>query len=284
MPVVNPNFKINPLNYGAAVQSGQRIRENRLRNEALGMETTERRNQIKQRQEAAQIRAHYDAMPAQIEALENAGLYEQAEIVRKQYIQQMRNSIELGTSVREGLNKENYKGYRQQLIQAGVITGAMWPVEYSDDWLRNDNEKRKSTLQKLTRKWADGGSTVAQDLIARDGDVVWEGSPYAGGKDGDGTGKNFTFKASDANAIGRQVERVFGGFYDPETGQLRGLDPKTAVKVQSVQEEAERIYTDGQGRIPHGVAVTQAARRLRINIEDFRNESANDPLGLMREQ
>ena len=279
--------RFQPFSLGRAKAAGQDLTFNRLRNEALGDELQASRQTAANRKKARSIRQLYDEMPAQIEALENEGLYDQAEQLRDNYMRTRINEVKLLESTRPYINAGNYKALRQDLIQAGAVEPEMMPVEYSDDWFKKKIKEKKGDLSKFTLKSWENGALMSRDLVTQDGAVRWDlsGSWYADPDDDPdnkkgGKGKGFTFKAADANQIGEQIERLFGGFYDPETKQPKGLDPETMPRIQSIQEEAERIYSENGGFITHGVAVTRAARNLGIVIENYRDRAADDPMSL----
>lgn len=290
MPRLNDPNMFQQLDVGRAVSTGQRIQYNRLQNQALQDDATERADMLKNRQKAQEIRTMYDNMPEQISALESEGMFDQADQLRESYIGVRKTEIDLLEGARDYINADNYKDFRQDLLTAGAVTPEMMPVEYSDKWFRKQSSERKRTLQKFTVESYENGAVMTQDYITENGEIRWDMTggavplaekEKAKGKDGaKGKGKGFTFKAADTNAIGKQVERIFGGFYDPQTGRLKGLDPTEAARVQSVQEEAERIYSENAGYLPHSVAVARAARKLRINIQDYRSSEATNPLNL----
>ena len=290
MPVqMNPNY-FKPVDIGHAVTTGQKIEHNRLRNQALSDQQTDNKNMLKNRQKAHEIRSMYNDMPQQIKALEEASMFDQADELRNSYIAAKKNEVDLLTSMRKSINKDNYPRLRQDLLAAGAVTPEMMPVDYSDDWFKEQIDKNKGNLSKFTVDSFRNGANMSRDYVTQDGQVRWDltGKWYedgpkdnAGGGGAGGSG-GVDFKATDSNAIGKQIVRLFGGFYDPQTGRISGLDPDTSSRVQAIQEEAELIYI--QGGVPHGVAVAKAARKLGINIDNIRNKQDNDPLGLFNQQ
>lgn len=285
MAVRTPQFKT--FDYGNAVQTGQNIKHNRMRNQALGQDMQEREDLIKKRNEAAEIRRQLDGMPAAIEEMDKRGLYDQADKLRDNYLKQMKSGVDIANTLAQGLDESNYEQVRQDMIQSGAITGEMWPVKYSDDWWAKKVATSKSDLQTHTRRWAEEGVTFSQDFVDRDGSVIWEGDKYeastdrnARTKENEGPGGGFEYKASDDNAMGNQATRLFGGTYDPATGQFSGLDPEKAAKVQAVHAAATELYATAQGQITHAQAVREAARRLRIAVEDPNDRNSLDPAGI----
>ena len=273
------------LDYGNAVLKGQQIRYNRMRNQALGAEQEAAEERRRKQAQAAEIRQQLETMPEAIDELERQGLYDQADELRNNYLKQVKGGVEVARMLAAGLNEDNYGQVRHDMIQAGAITGDLWPEEYSEDWWAKQVADKKRTLTQHTVRWEKGGATVAQDLLASDGDIFWRGTPYESASDRNAregrTGAQFTFKASDSNAIGSQATRLFGGVYNPSTGQFSGLDPTKTRQVQAVQSAAEELYAAGQGRLTHAQAVREAARRLRITIEDPNDTLATDPAGIL---
>ncbi len=276
------------LDYGNAVRQGQDIAYNRLRNTALGQEQERRDELIRKRAEADRVRQTMETLPDAIAELDSLGNFEEADRLRDSYLRQMKGGVEVARMLSEGLNETNYEQVRHDMIQSGAITGDMWPTEYSSDWWAKKVAKQKSDLDQLTVQWRDeNGFTVSQDLLARDGDIFWRGSPFEAAADrqaregGDGDGAGFEFKASDSNAIGNQVTRLFGGTYNPETGRFAGLNPQQAQQAQAVHAAADELYMAAGGRIPHAAAVREAAKRLRINIENPDDTLATDPAGIL---
>lgn len=273
------------FDYGNAVQQGQNIKYNRMRNQALGQDLQEREDLIKKRNEAAEIRQQLEGMPAAIDEMENRGLYDQAAKLRDHYVGQMKSGYDIAKMMAEGLDETNYQQTRQDLIQAGAITGDMWPVKYSEDWWAKKVASTKSELEVNTIRWTnEDGIVMSTDYLDRDGRIIEEGT-YEASADrkarsgGDGDGK-WSYKAADDNAMGNQATRLFGGVYDPSTGQFSGLDPEKAQKVQAVHSAATELYKAARGDITHAQAIREAAHRLRIAVEDPEDTRSTDPAGI----
>ncbi|MGI9251034.1 MAG: hypothetical protein ACR2PR_07525 [Pseudohongiellaceae bacterium] len=290
MPVQQFGNMFQQFDYGKAVQDGQNIQYNQLRNQALGDEQEQRRNMLKNRQKAQQIRELYNSMPDQISALESEGLFDQADELRNDYIKFRKNETTLLEGMRPNINAGNYKSLRQDLIQAGAVTPDMMPTEYSDEWFRKQIDEKKGALSKFTIDSFRNGANMSRDLVQQDGSINWELSgewyenPSKNKKPGDGkggSGGSFSFKAADTNAIRNQATQLFGGFYDPATGKISGLDPDKVNKVAALQAEAEKIYQENQGAVTHGVAIARAARKLKINVQNVRDSAATDPAGIL---
>lgn len=283
MPVFSPNPNMfQQLDFGAAVQSGQQIKYNRLKNEAMGREEKKAQDMLRNRQRAAEIRASIDGMPAQIDQMENDGLFEQADKLRDTYIKTRKAEVEITKQMRDGISEVNYDQVKQGMLEEGTIVPGLWPETYSDEWFRNKAEKGAKDLKKWTRTQFDKGAVMSQDIVSQGGDVIWEGEPYPTDRPKGGDGDGFEFKASDTNAIARQVERAYNVTYDPVTKEYTGMDKEKTTKLMQLQEEAERIYSEGKGDVSHGVAMAQAGRKLRFRIPDVRDEMVTDPMGILK--
>jgi hypothetical protein len=307
--------QFNYFDYGRAVQDGQQIKSNRIKNKMAGMQADEASNFIKQREEAKKIRDQVENMPAAIAEMESRGLYDEAAKARDVYINQKYNSVKLLSTLRENINGDNYDKFREDMLQSGAVEPEFLPTEYSDDWFRTQIKQEKNKLQTFTRQWSEQGNTLSQDFIADEyGNVRWEGSPYESAADrkareGGGKGSGGGFKAADSNAIKSLVATQFySGLWDPVTNEVRGLNKDQGKEFASLTEEASRIFNSNDGNITHAESVARAARRMNItvpNVEqdtrraeglrrgmvDFATQGAdqmlnsndmNDPLGLYR--
>ncbi len=292
---MNPNM-FQTFDLGSAVQAGQQITENRLRNQALADDQTKRQDMLKNRKKAQEIRTMYDKMPDQIAALEREGMFEQADQLRDSYINSRKGEIDILNTMRDSIDETNYKQFRQDMIQAGAINPDMLPVEYSDDWFRKQDEEKKRTLQNFTITSVKNGAVIKQDYVTENGEIRWDltGDPYADadkdGKDGKGRkglGDQFEYKASDDNSIRSSTAELFGGFYDPVSRRYSGIDPDKVKRVASINEEASRIFAEKRraGKdISHSTAVAQAARKLGVaDLQDYRDTEATDPLNILQQ-
>lgn len=75
-----------------------------------------------------------------------------------------------------------------------------------------------------------------------------------------------SLKSADESLMYRQAGELLGGLFDQQ-GNLQNLDPATRGKVQSIATEAAKIYS--QGGVTRSQAVTQAARKLGIQVQDL---------------
>ncbi len=279
------------FDYGSSVQSGQMIQTNRLRNQALADDQQQRQDMLRNRKKAQEVRELYDTMPDQIAALERESLFEQADGLRDKYIKTRKTEVDLLTTLRDSIDETNYKQFRSELLTTGAVSPDMMPVEYSDDWFRKQKDEKLGQLNHFTQTSFENGAIMSQDLVTQDGKVRWDltGNWYdkadsQASKTGGGSGKQFEFKPADTNAIAKQAAELYGGFWDPVTQRISGLDPDLAQKVQTIREQASRIFakerTDGNSGFAHSIAVSRAARLSGIPIQDLENAAATDPLGL----
>lgn len=81
------------------------------------------------------------------------------------------------------------------------------------------------------------------------------------------TGDSGGMKASDTNAIYREAASLYGGIFDPQTGQFSGLDKNGAQNALALSERASQLYQ--QGNVSHSQAVAQAAREFGIKVQDI---------------
>ena len=270
MPGINfPKF--DTLNYGAAVQSGQTITENRIRNQMLGVAQQEQQNVIRNRDKAAQIRRSHEGTPAQIDALEDAGLFDQADKLKDSYLKQQDLLIKIIKGQRDGINKDNYYVWREQIIQSGYADYWMLPEEYSDDWFA----KEETAAQMKFDKYSVRSGDRVQDFVTKGGKIVFRGKDYAADDDKKGTqnivlsntyfdkklnktmvqdivilngeeqpsgepypagsgrgGKPWTMTNPQLNGIKRSIAEVFKGNYDSITGKFQLPDDRQLEEKQ----------------------------------------------------
>jgi hypothetical protein len=250
---------------------------------------------LRNRARSQEIRKMYDDMPQQIAALEAEGLFDQADELRDNYIDTRKTEVDLLNNLRKGVNANNYKEFRQDMIASGAVSPEMLPTEYSEKWWRDQVEDKKKALTKFTVDSYRNGAIMTRDYVQQDGTINWDltGEWYEDpkkqpGYKATGDGKAWEYKPADSNAIGKQVERVFGGFWDPVTGQIKGLDRTQAARVQAVHEEAGRIFSQnrrsGNMGYTHEEAVAAASRRLGVNVPDAQNPGGSNPAGLVDAQ
>lgn len=275
--------QFNTLSVAKAASDAESIRSARLQNRYAGLELDERERLTKQREEARKIRQQMEQVPAQIEEMEGRGMFEQADQLRNHWINQKMSSVKMIHSMRPMINQDNYKDFRAGMIQSGAMDPEQLPTEYSENWLREREEAELGDLRTQTRRWGQQGAIMEQDFVSRDGEIVWEGEAFETGQQGgggSGSGSDWDgMSASDSNSIRRAAAGLYGGFYDPQSGRITGIDPDQQKKAQAISAEAGRIFDENEGRIPHDVALRRAAKKMDIDIPDL-SQSYEDPAGL----
>lgn len=286
MAVNFPRFQT--FDYGAAVKTRQDLEYGRMRNEVTGMEMQAQKDVMANRAKAQKIREQTEQTPDQISKMEAEGLFEQADQLRSSWIDSQMAGIDMLKSQREGVNAENWDQWRYDLIQAGAVTDTMLPAEYpGDSWFRDKENEMKNKLSVQTRRWAEQGVVFSQDFISDEyGDVNWTGEPYQDpAKQPGGTGKPWQMTSGDTNSIRNAAAQLYGSMWDPQTQRYSGLNKTQSADVASISEAAAKIYNANQGRIPHDVAVSRAARQKGIDIESLRQPGAgDDPYGIRQQQ
>lgn len=289
MPSFSPNA-FRQLDYGAAIQSGNTIKRQRVQNQLLGQDLEERQEILRKREESKRIRMTYERMPEQIEQLEASGLFDEAANMRQSYVQSKTGAVKMLEDMRRGINADNYDQLRQDLIQSGAVEPELMPAEYSDEWFDHVIREERGKLKKFTVTRTAGGKVMSQDQLLYDvsGEVSQEGTPYEaaadvrarvnpGGRTKSDSDKGP--KAADENAILRAIGIVFDSPWDPITEKFAGLEKDQGVKLLSIGELASVLYKDG-GRT-RLQAAGEAARRSGVNVRDI--AGSDDPLGLFKE-
>jgi len=304
MPINFPKF--DTLDYGAAVQSGQQITENRIRNQMLGVAQQEQQNIIRNRQKAEDIRRTIDETPDQIRELEKAGLFDQADQLRDSYVQQQELGLKLIKSQRAGINKDNYKVWREQMIKGGTMPYWMLPEEYSEEWfaeketeaemristisVRSGDQQRdfvvkggkiifkgegydaddpdKGPTKVLTTTFTDPNTKVVmmQDFHYVNGEEVPAGPAYPASERSGG--KPWQMTPEQLNGIKKSVAEIFEGKYDSISGEYQLPEAREAERkhISGLVREAEKTYKNAKGQIGMHEAAMQAIEKAGLKI------------------
>lgn len=161
------------------------------------------------------------------------------------------------------INSDNpEEAYQRARKNVAPEMAAQMPEQYDPNWVQM-NLARAREIDKMMDV---GTQTVGgEDILYRGGieqerktsnALLQERAKGGGG-----------LKSTDESLMYRQAGELFGGIFD-DLGNLQNLDPSTRGKVQSVATEATKIYEEGG--VTRSEAVTKAARKLNINIEDLR--------------
>ncbi len=262
MPIINPQF--NTLDYGRAKLTGQRIQENRIRNQMLGTAQQEQQNVLMNREKARKIREQVDGIPAQIEAMEGQGMFDQADKLRQTYVGIRTNEYALTKAARGSLNADNYQEWRSNMVRSGAMTGDMLPTEYSDDWFASEMKTRKGKITHFIRKFEKDGGTWSQSVQTQDGEEIWKGAPF---QDAAEAGDKNALSTADSNAIRKANAQFLGGKHHPATDEYLGLTKGTPREASQLSAAAEEILIrarqDGQQMGINGAVLLAQQELLR---------------------
>lgn len=263
------------FNYAQAAQDAESIKGARLKNSLMGLEVQEETRRQENLAKVDQINQMHADAPARIQALRDAGMHDQANALIESEIKQLQNGVDLAKTMTEGLNADNWKSTRQQLIEVGAIRGEFMPKDYDPSWLRAREREAKVNLQKITRMVERDGEVGMTDELYADGKLVEAGPLYdddknRGRKGGGGGSRKFT--ASDSNAIAKAAANLFDGLYDPATGEFKVMDPTKRPMVMAIASDAERLFRE-EG-LSHRQAVEEAAKQYNIQ------RPGADPVGI----
>lgn len=101
-----------------------------------------------------------------------------------------------------------------------------------------------------------------EDIVYQRGKEIARGKrPVKTGGTGEGRG----IKTSDESAMSRQVAALYGGMYNPKTGEFQMTDPKVLPEVQAVLEQATVYYRDDKS-LTAAQAVSKAAKDFGVKI------------------
>lgn len=234
MPVQFPQY--NYLNYGQAIEQGNR---NALTQAHLG--------------QAAQQQREYNALAPQR--------------AQKRDIDLMLQKIEAAEKRSKLVTDENsFQSYRQWGISNGIFNDNEIPKTYDPVFI----DRMQGMLAKGKEHYG-----PMQEIPGMAG---WYGQKELGSgkmanlhntKSLKGEGESSGLKAADENAIFKYSAAQFDAFYDPTTGEFKGLKGEDKQKAQSLAAMASRLFVESNGQLSRLEAVSEAGRRMGINIEDL---------------
>lgn len=185
------------------------------------------------------------------------------------YVMQSEDPAAAYSQVRSSLDPEMTQGMPEQ-FDPNFVQMQLARARELDDLLANPE---KVTVGAEDRLYRDGQVIdTAVSSAERDRQNSRGNALIRAKASGAGGG---SLKSSDTNAIYRQASSLFGGAFDPSTGRVSGLDGEAMGKVQSISEEASRLYADGEVNT-HAAAVSQAARKLGIEVQNLSTEGGTD--------
>lgn len=93
--------------------------------------------------------------------------------------------------------------------------------------------------------------------------------------------ENRSVKAADDSLIGKNIATLFGGVYNPTTGEITGLDKDNAKKVLEIQADASKIFKENKD-ITHNEASNIAFKNYEKSLATPPpppDETIKDPFG-----
>lgn len=298
MPSINFPQNFGTFDYGNVLRTVEAVRGQRIQNALAGMSLQQAQEKERNRQRIRAIKKQQKNMPQILRQLEQDGFHDEAQNMRAQARQQIESSVKMMEGVAGTIEQSNdpsgtYKFYRERMLRAGIVEPDEMPVDYSKSWLRKQIRQTRGKLSTLEQivDVAPGGTPIRQQITQTEqGQEVARSPRFQRPGERRSTQERiqgrFRVKPSDAREIGRQIGQLFGGVYDPVSGKFAGLDRESASRAQAAQEEAERLYSKGGGRVTPGAAATEALRKLGVDIERLRGgrmgpPQAEDPLNLL---
>lgn len=272
------NGQFGTFDYGNVLANVEAIKGARIRNRIGQMQADELQRQEENRQKRQQINAMIEDMPGRIEEYRRQGLDREADDLAMQYVNTKKVNYDYVRSARDFIDKDNWSDVRTRFIREGAIEPNEMPTRYDETWLKAQERKARSDFKVVTEKYGTPKGTRARDIRVVDGVPQQPGQPYDPNKPKSGAGGG-RLKSGDSNAIANATASLFGGIYDPQTGQITGLSKDEQQRVLSVAEEAERIFAENPA-LGHRQAAAQAARNAGIDIQSLQG-ATQDPLGLL---
>lgn len=247
----------------------------------------------------------YDAA-AHARGLVKAGRPEVAQRLLGEHLQHLTALNQYVDSQIPRMNAVTYASIRADMIDKGLVRPEQLPEQYDREFVEREVQRIRgltreafTTFQNLgqvgdttlvgqvdvtTGKAAnvktitprqDGGEPL-ETVIGPDGQpVLTPRSQAAGmrpGKASDGQPGT-----ADEALIFRMTGQLFGGTYDPVSGQFTGLDPANATRAQQVTAVAVDLYKQGQGQLSRADAVEEARKLVKMREQNRQEGVQNRP-------
>lgn len=297
---VNANILANMGTFSLpeTVKAAEQTKYLRVRNELLGYQADQEQAIAERRKKRKEIEEMYAGMPARIAEYERLGMHEEAAQTREALLsgkQQEVSMFEIVAKSLDALIPEERPGawlkMRQQAIEAGMFDEDDMPDNYApggqhwmNSWLsrvQGELKVLKTTYAELDEGGEETGRTMTRERVQQGGQIVEDNPPYESSGDRNartgkgGGGKAWQVTSGDTSQIKSLAAEQFDTILD-QNGNfigLRGEDKRLALQLT---ERASEIYNAGQGQVPHGEAVAQAAREQGLEIKQTAN---GDPYG-----
>jgi len=254
----------------AAAVKGQRL-QNRLTENKLGqMEGAKNRNMLMQgaRQKAAGGDQDARRALAVLDPEGSAKFFDAMSKADAPQIEKMKQSADemgkMSAFVLQGKDPQE-QARRYQMVRQNMPPASQqgMPEQYDPEFMEQSLAKASSMDQLLQNPKV--SQVGGEDVVYKGGrEIERKARPVKTGEAGSGG-----LKTADESLIGKFVEKLFGGFYDPITKEFSGLSEDNAQKAASIASEAVRIYTKGKGKISRRDAANRAARKAGVKIKNL---------------
>lgn len=149
-----------------------------------------------------------------------------------------------------------YQAMREQGLEVfGEEMMADVPLEYDEKWVQSELRKTLDTKDQLKH-----------ELDIEKANETKRHNKATENISRNKSSKETTNKTADANFFRRAAAEHYGGFVNPDTGSIQGLDKEAAQKVNEIAAQAARIYKENPG-IDQNSAFSKAAEERRAAPE-----------------
>lgn len=294
MPVdANILANMKPFSLADTMQAAEQTKYMRVRNELLGYEAETEKALAERREKKRQIEEMYAGMPARIQEYERLGMHEEAAQTKEALLNGKRQELAMFEIVAMGVDESNWNQHRQEALESGMMEPHEMPPDFSQEWinkwlgdLRGEMKNLELTYGEPPSEQYPEGRTMTQEAIQQDGNIISDVPPYESSTDrnartGTGSdGKPWQVTSGDTGQIKSLAAEQFDTILDQD-GNFVGLQGEDKRKALQLTERASEIYNAGQGQVPHGEAVAQAAREQGLQVKSTSNALVNDPAAIL---
>jgi hypothetical protein len=278
------------FNLGEIYRNAEAVRGAKLQNDYLAQQQQTQNVLLDTARQAVDPQTGEYNVAQHVKALNALGYPQVGQEIATKFADRASKVIDYANRAWPYLNADTYPKFRDGLQQLGMDVG-MLPEQYDPQLLAKGKmmlEGQYGDIQRLgqgtggTEIWGQpslipGGEVKNLQILKppkpdkpgrpmavenNDGTVTYVDPTQALGKHApkpaSAQEKPFKFTASDANAIYHQSVGLFGGTWDPITGNVAGMDKDSATRAQSIAARASQIYRESAGAIDHASAVEQA--------------------------
>ena len=263
------------FNYAQALGDVENIKGARLKNQLNVYKIDEVENKLEKRAQFEKIMGQHEDDLVRIDALEDAGLHEEARELAESWMKIEKGGLDLMEAEAKGLSADTWDQYRYEKIQRGGPP-YMFPEEYDPDWMNEKRQKSTAAITRLTQTYGTDEGPRSVDILQRGGTELERGAPYDP-KEARATAKTDSgrkWTASDSNSIRNGVASHFNGTWDPTTGGFRILDPELRDKATRISSRADELMQGGTYKT-HNQAINAALDEAGETVK-----GSKDPLNL----